>query len=250
MQDETDFADPSPWTRPWFVAAAVFLGLVVALGVTIAVWPDGQHPTDRTAPAPIEGSGGPVAASAGASGTAAAPLPTALPTRPPADVTWQLAGQHSVPVSATAGPRSVDGGVASGYAHTPEGALVAAAQLAARSAFSAGKESWEPTVQSQFVPGDDRDRLLAALRSAPEQAADPGEVSPLVGYIYQAYTPDTAVIGLVYRAPGGTARYHVVTTTMQWRDGDWKMVAPPGGSWLSVNRQASTLSGVVEWGNR
>ena len=97
----------------------------------------------------------------------------------------------------------------------------------------------------------DRDRLLAALRAAPAQDADPGELSPLVGYIYQAYTPDTAVIGLVYRAPGADAGgYHVVTTTLQWRGEDWQMLAPPGGTWLSVNREASDLSGVVEWGNR
>ena len=250
MQEETDFADPSPWTRPRFVISAVFLGLVVALGVAIAVWPNGADPTSPTTSAPIVASGS-AAAGPDNSSAAAAALPTALPTRAPADVTWQLAGQHAVPVSQSAGPRSVDAGVASGYARTPEGALVAAAQIAARSAFSAGEKSWEPTVQRQFVAGDDRDRLLTALRSAPEQPANPGELSPLAGYIYQAYTPDTAVIGLVYRAPGaGTANYHVVTTTMQWRDDDWKMVAPPGGTWLSVSRQAGNLSGVVEWGNR
>ncbi|MFC4066727.1 hypothetical protein [Actinoplanes subglobosus] len=253
MQDEPDFADPSPWTRPWFIAAAGFLGLVVALGVTIAVWPHEQDPSVLPAPAPavVSGSTSTPSPGAAASGAVAAPLPTALPTSPPRDVTWQLAGQNAVPVSATAGPRSVAAGVASGYARTPEGALVAAAQLAARSAFSAGRTSWEPTVQTQFVPGDDRDRLLAALRSAPEQTADPGELSPLAGYLYQAYTPDIAVIGLVYRSPAaGAARYHVVTTTMQWRDGDWQMVPPPGGTWLSVSRQAGNLSGVVEWGNR
>ena len=250
MQDETDFADPSPWTRPRFLIAAAFLALVVGLGVVIAVWPNDDDPADPPAPAPIAASGG---ASAGpdAPGTGTAALPTALPTRPPADVTWQLAGQKSVPVSKSAGPRSTEGGVASGYAHTPEGALVAAAQLAARSGFDTGRKSWEPTLQRQFVPGADRDRLLATMRSTPEQPAEPGELSPLAGYIYQAYTPDTAVIGLVYRASGsGTAGYHVVTNTMQWRDDDWKMVAPPGGTWLSVSRQASDLSGVVEWGNR
>lgn len=248
MQDETDFADPSPWTRPRFIVAAVFLALVVVLGVAIALWPNGDDTADP-APAPTAAAGG---ASAGpAASSPAAALPTALPTRAPADITWQLAGQNSVPVSAAAGPSSVVGGVASGYARTPEGALVAAAQLAARSGLSAGKESWEPTVQRQFVAGADRDRLLAALRAAPQQPAEPGELSPLAGYIYQAYTPDTAVIGLVYRSPGaGAAGFHVVTTTVQWSDGDWKMVAPPGGTWLSVSRQATDLSGVVEWGNR
>jgi hypothetical protein len=244
MQEAPDFAEPSPWRRPRFILAAVFLALVVLAGVVVAVWPRGG---DTPSPAPTAAPAG------GASATAPVPgssLPTALPTKPPADVHWELVGQNSVPVSAAAGPRTVAGGVASGFAHTPDGALVAAAQLAARAAFSAGKASWEPTVQHSFVPGADRDHLLANLRAVPEQQADPGELSPLAGYVYQAYTPDTAVIGLVYRSPGANAQYHVVTTTMQWRGQDWQMVAPPGGSWLSVNRQATDLTGVVEWGAR
>jgi hypothetical protein len=250
MQEAPDFADPSPWRRPWFVLAAVFLGLVVVLGVVVAVWPrGGSAPSPAQAPL-AEPSGG--ASAAAAPGGASSLLPTALPARPPGDVTWELVGQNSVPVSKTAGPDTVAGGVAAGFAHTPEGALVAAAQLAARAAFSAGKSSWEPTVQHSFVAGADRDRLLANLRAAPEQQADPGELSPLAGYLYQAYTPDTAVLGLVYRSPGSSsaAQYHVVTTTMQWHGGDWQMVAPPNGSWLSVNRPAADLTGVVQWGAR
>ncbi|OJF14495.1 hypothetical protein [Couchioplanes caeruleus] len=246
MSDETDFADPSPWTRPRFVLAAVFLALVVLLGIGVAVWSSGDEPDSGPAGAPAAPGQAPAAAP-----TASSVLPTAVPTRAPEDVTWQLAGQHSVPVSASAGPRTVAGGVASGYARTPEGALIAAAQLAARAAFSAGRGSWEPTVQRQFVAGADRDKLLATLRAVPDQPAEPGELSPLAGYIYQSYTPDTAVIGLVYRAPGtGASRYHVVTTTLQWRGDDWQMVAPPGGSWLSVSRPAPDLTGVVEWGSR
>jgi hypothetical protein len=244
MQDETDFAEPSPWTRPWFLIAAGFLALVVVLGVAVVLWPS-KSLESAPAPGPVTtvGSGQPTAG--------ASALPTATPTTGPSGVTWQLAGQSAVPVSDTAGPRTVSGGTASGYAHTPDGALIAAAQTAARAGFSAGKESWEPTVEKRFVPSGDRDRLLSALRSQPAQPAQPGELSPLAGFIYQAYTPDTAVIGLVYRAPGGgPANYHVVTTTMQWHDSDWKMVAPPGGSWLSVSRQATGLAGVVEWGNR
>lgn len=247
MRSETDFADPSPWTRPRFVLAAAFLGMVAVLGVAVALFHHGKDTSGGAPPPNAIAPSGSVAADVPA-GPDASALPTAVPTQAPADVSWQLVGQGSVPVSKTAGPRTVIGGVAAGFAHTPEGALLAAAQLAERAAFSSGRASWEPTVQHSFVPGPDRDRLLANLRSVPAQQAAPGKVSPLIGFEYQAYTPDTAVIGLVYRAPDATPpTYHVVTTTMQWRDGDWRMVPPPGGSWLSVNRQATDLTGVIEW---
>jgi len=240
MPEQTETAVPSPWTRPSFVAAAALVGAVAIAGAVIALSAPGRTP-DAVAPA------------APTVGTAPEPapsvLPTAIPTRPPTDVTWALVGQQAVPTSPTAGPHTVQNGVAAGYAHTPDGALLAAAQLTVRSGHSAGRASWEPTITRQFTPGPDRDRLLAALRAAPPATPEPGELSPLAGYLYQAYTPDTAVIGLVYRAVAtGTATYQVVATTLVWHDGDWAMVPPPGGSWLSVNRQTPDLTGVTGWG--
>ncbi|MGC4876220.1 hypothetical protein ACLQ26_08165 [Micromonospora sp. DT43] len=243
---EPDFADtPSPWTRPAFVVSAVVVGLIVLGGIVVAVRsgdPDDTPPAAGTsAPAPVDGS-------------APAPtgdLPTAVPTAPPADVTWQLVGQSAVPVSRTAGPSKVDDATAAGFAHTPEGALIAAAQLGKRAGFASGRQRWEPTITGQFIANADREQLLRSLRAQPEQPAEPGELNPLAGFIYQSYTPDTAVIGVVYRSAGSASgRYNVVTYTLVWRDGDWRMVPPPGGSWLSVNRATTDLTGVVQWGAR
>jgi hypothetical protein len=243
VQEQDDFSTPSPWTRPWFITSAAFVGLLIVFAAVMAVRAAGGPSTHD----PVVGD--PTAATPTLT-TPGSVLPTAIPTRAPTDVTWQLVGQSAVPVSSSAGPRSVSSGTASEYAHSPDGALVAAAQLCVRAGLSAGKASWEPTITHQFVSGPDRDRLLDALRAAPQAGAAPGELSALAGYIYQSYSPDTAVIGLVYRAPGTTAAYHVLTATMVWRDGDWRMVAPPGGSWLSVNRETTSLAGVVEWGAR
>jgi len=237
-----DFTDRPPWTRPGFIAAAVLVLIVVVAGVLVAVSSRDNDDVDTTAPPPTS-------ATPAAEPTAEQPGPTAVPTVPPADVRWELVGQTAVPVSDTAGPTRIAGGTAAGYAHTPEGALIAAAQLATRAGLSAGRDSWEPTIEQQFEPGPDRDRLLAALRDAADTPAGPGELSQLAGYLYQSWTPDTAVIGLAFRAPSaGTPRYHVLSLTLRWRDGDWRMVAPPGGAWTSVNRQTTDLTGVVEWG--
>ncbi|MFV2021727.1 hypothetical protein [Micromonospora sp. LOL_023] len=239
--DSQDFADRPPWTRPGFIASAALVLIVVVAGVLVAV---SSRDTDNDDDAPP-----PTSAPPAAEPTAGNPLPTAAPTTPPADVRWELVGQTAVPVSDTAGPTRVGDGTAAGYAHTPEGALIAAAQLAVRAGFSSGRDSWEPTIEGQFEPDADRDRLLAALRDAADTPAGPGELSQIAGFSFQSYTPDTAVIGLAFRAPSaGTPRWHVLSLTLRWRDGDWRMVAPPGGAWTSINRQTTDLTGVVEWG--
>src|SRR4051812_3712901 len=101
MSGENDFADPpSPWTRPWFVVSAVFLALVVALGVVVALRSDDDTPGSADAPPPAAPSAG--ASASTPSPTASSVLPTALPTRPPSGVRWQLVGQNAVPVSESA----------------------------------------------------------------------------------------------------------------------------------------------------
>ncbi|MEW2383664.1 hypothetical protein AB0873_16460 [Micromonospora sp. NPDC047707] len=239
-----DFADRPPWTRPSFIASAALVLIVIIAGLLVAVLGpdgDGSDVADGTPPSnPAPAQSGPQQA-----------LPTAVPTTAPAGVRWELVGPLAVPVSATAGPTQVTGTTASGFAHTPEGALIAAAQIGMRSSYSLGREYWEPTTERQFVPSADRDRLLAEHRASDSRPADSGAQSQIAGFSYQSYTPDTAVIGLVLRAPSaGTPRYHVLSLTLLWRDGDWRMQAPPGGAWASVNRVTSDLTGVVEWGAR
>ncbi|MFG3554265.1 hypothetical protein ACGGAQ_07755 [Micromonospora sp. NPDC047557] len=242
---QADYAEePSPWTRPGFVLAAVLLLVIVALGVVVAVQSDDDAKPSAAAPTVPAGSAAPQPETTGK-------LSTAVPVTAPAGVTWQVVRGTALPFSDRAGPREHSDTQAKGFARTPEGALIAAAQLVSRVGAAAGRASWEPTLTQQFLPSADRDTLQAALAAEPEQPAQPGDLAPLAGYLYLTYTPDTAVIGLAYRSANGTtARWFIVTTTLQWRDGDWKMVAPPGGAWTSLSRTVTDLNGVVEWGAR
>ncbi|MGC5033803.1 hypothetical protein [Micromonospora sp. DT229] len=238
-----DFAERPPWTRPGFIAAAVLVALIVMAGLLIAILAPGGNDHDV-----VDGTPPPAQPPATTS-TPGQPLPTAVPTAAPNGIRWELIGPIAVPVSDSAGPKQTTDTTASGYAHSPEGALMAAAQIMVRSSHTLGRERWEPTIEQQFVPSADRNKLLAELRAADTGPADPGALSQIAGFSYQSYTPDTAVIGLVLRAPSaGTPRYHVLSLTLLWRDGDWRMQAPPGGTWLSVNRVTDSLSGVVQWG--
>lgn len=233
-----DFAGDRPvWARPGFVAAALIVGLIVIAGVVIALQP-GSKPA--TSPPGATGEGTPSAATP-------APLPTTVLTSAPAGVSWKLFGQTALPFSARSGPRSATASTASGFEHSPTGALLAAAQISTRAGLSSGRSVYDATIQQQFLPGPDRDALLAALHAAPQGGAAPGELSQIAGFIYQSYSPDTAVIGLVRRSAGAST-FYVTTLTARWSDGDWRLVAPPAGSWLSLSRAAPDLTGVVAWG--
>jgi hypothetical protein len=248
---QPDYAGPRrQWTRPGFVAAAAFMVLVVVVALVVALTSSNQPRNSSGAIATPTRSANVAAtvAGPGTDPTSGGPGLTAVPTLPPPNVTWQLFGQVALPVSVAAGPYQVTAGTATGYAHNPTGALLCTAQLVVRSGFSNGRAVWEPTITGQFVAGADRDRLLAAMRAETPQAAKPGELAQIAGFIYQSYSDDTAVIGLVLRAPGAANAFYVVTTTVQWHGGDWQMVAPPGGSWRSLTRTATDLIGVVEWG--
>jgi hypothetical protein len=172
-----------------------------------------------------------------------------LPSSAPTGITWKLVGQVAVPFSATDGPHNVSAGTATGYAHTPIGALIAAAQINTRAGYSAGTDSWEPTLQHQFVPSADRDALLQLLRQTKadgQPVAAPGQLAQIAGFRFYSYTPQTATLALALRSPSGA--YALITLTVQWRDGDWQMVAPPGGHWTSVVTRPNDLTGVIPWG--
>ncbi|MEU7822975.1 hypothetical protein [Catellatospora sp. NPDC049133] len=242
-----DYATASP--RPkLFVIAAIGGVLLAVLALVVFVLLPGDADSTTTTPTatpaastpPAPGSPAPSAAPTGQS-----PVPTAAP----AGVAWQLVGQVAVPVSSTDGPSRSDADHASGFAHTPVGALIAAAQISTRAGYSAGAKSWEAALQNQFVASADRDRLLSLLRDAKAQGQQPasaGSLSQVSGFRYISYTAEVATIGLVRRSPSGA---HAITTlTLRWDGGDWKVVAPPAGHWPAVTTPLTDMTGVVAWG--
>jgi len=239
-QAEPDFAAPRPpWTRPGFVASAI--ALVVALTVGFCAWAGSDDdPVDPNTQA--QASTAPSTEDRRPEGG-----PTTVPTSPPA-VRWELFGQVALPYSDTAGPARVTKTTASGFAHTPTGALIAGAHIATRSGSSAGRAAWHPTVTEQMIAGKDREALLSGLELESPMPGEPGELSQLIGFRYVTYTGDTAVVGLVWR--GGPGVFVVSTLTLQWQDEDWRLIAPPNGNWQNLSQRAMDLNGIVQWGAR
>jgi hypothetical protein len=166
-----------------------------------------------------------------------------------------------VPVSASAGPReNPPAGAPSGFADTPEGALMAAVHIALRLDDRFGPAVFRPTVR-QRVTGPDTAAALASLEQQYQQdrvqagvpegeAAGPVYVS-LVGFRLDGFTPTAAVVHLLAQGPADISspgRYADYRVELRWAAGDWWMLAPPGGSWDSLVTIAASPAGYTGFG--
>jgi len=160
----------------------------------------------------------------------------------------------ALPVSAQDGPRHAGGGLARGFSDTPRGALLAAVNIAVRTAAQWGPAIYSPTIRDQ-VAGPDASTLLeddasdyAALRAAahvrPGQPAGRGYAVE-AAYRFAAYAPASATVDIVSEGPGAGGGTVLAVTRIQvtWLSGDWRVVAPPGGNWASSATTASSLTG-------
>lgn len=170
------------------------------------------------------------------------------------DLSWTDFHGIALPVSATDGPRDTHRGLASGFTDTPRGALLAAINIAVRTAAQWGPPIFGPTITRQ-VTGPDAAALLRAdagayarLRAAahvrPGRPAGRGDATE-AGYRFVAYTPGRATVDIVTAGPGTGGTTVLAATTIQvvWQDGDWRVVAPPGGDWASAAAALSSLTG-------
>ncbi len=163
---------------------------------------------------------------------------------PPDGITWKvLSAKHPVALPDGGhryGPCQPTSTSASGYAHTPAGALIAASQIGLRVALP---DTARDTITRQVEPGPNTDKLLASA----EDDSDPTSVPTFAAYAINSYTSSAAEISLAmtYEVMDG---YMVFRETVEWHDGDWKLIAPVGGSWSAQVSHLVTLDGFVSWG--
>jgi hypothetical protein len=172
---------------------------------------------------------------------------TALATAPP-NVSWALFDGIALPTSSTAGPTRVLGAVHAGFAHNPEGALIADAQIAVRYLATPGT-GWRDVLSEQVVPGpgvDAYSKARVASGLADVEQVDTAGVGQIVGFRFITYTSSVAVIQIVVRFPS-SGQYQVATNTVDWLDGDWKLQLLPDGSSASTVQTINNLAGFVPW---
>ena len=242
-------AGEPPSRRRMRVIGAALLALAGALVAVVVI---GGHRVRRPAavtppsptPAVSQGTGSTpvVAPPAGGSPT---DRDLSIPVTTPAGLTWALWHGAWLPYSRTAGPSHVDGPVASGYARTPLGALIAAQQIAARHLISPNG-GWRTVTLAQVLPGTGRDRFLTARAAVSDDPPAEG-LAQLVAFRYVSWTRDQAVLQAVVRVPGRDG-FQVTTSTLFWADGDWRLQLQPDGGESPLATQVPTPTGFVLWG--
>jgi hypothetical protein len=195
---------------------------------------------------------------------APAPAPSSTPagkkpgtvtvTAADAGVTWTGFHGIALPASAKDGPRHVSGGLAWGFTDTPRGALLAAVNIAVRTAAQLGPAVFGPTIRYQ-VTGPDTAALAqadatawaalrAAARTRPARIAAHRDAA-IAGYRFESWAAAAGLVDVITRAPdtGGGTVLAVTAVRVAWLYGDWRVLAPPGGTWASSATTVPSLAG-------
>ena len=238
MTEPTMNEDQNPLTKPKFIISAVVVALIVALGIILALLPRGGG-----TPTAEPSNPGSATASTQPSEAAAASvcgLPSgnqAKPATTPTDTKWELVGKIAAPTSpAHYGPGKTEAnGLRSCFAHSPTGALYAAANISVLSATGKARLVYEQLA----VPSPERDALL----NQPEPPETSAVTAQIAGFQIRSYDTDRSVI--VIAAKGSNGALVSVPVPLQWNGGDWKVVVPATGS--TGGGQLSDLSGFIPW---
>lgn len=230
--------EPAPADRDWFggrrwtgIAAIGFLVVVLVAAVVVVVGRGGARPASPPAQ--------PAAGRSFPSGAAA----TAVPTTAPAGVSWTIYQTVALPSAAGAGPAHVDGALATGYAHTPLGALLAAANDIYRFGL-ADDAQWRAVADATLAPGPGKDAWIKLRTGQPWTPPVTGDLTQIAGFEFASYTPSDAVIQLVTRDSKGT--YQVGAQHVTWSGTDWLLVLPASG--VGTTQITPSLAGFVAWG--
>lgn len=163
-------------------------------------------------------------------------------TAPPARLQWQrIWTGAAVPVSGSDGPTRIQDGLAEGFAHTPQGAALAAMDAIGR-VYAAPEPIWRRVVTERFHVGGEA--LIGRFARSREEFARYVTVPEGVR-IQPGYRDDLAVVELVVRSRTG---YVVATWPMVWVDGDWRIRVPDAVEdlWRPATPVATT-SGFGVW---
>jgi len=242
---------PNPFTRPGFIAAAVVITVIVALGIVLAV----RNATREDAPA-IPGAAPSMSTGPAAVATATPPqsgvepsvcglpgeaMEGTLTTAPAAE--WGFQNTTAYPTSAEFGPGETNSdGVRYCFQHSPAGAVFAAANAVVQGSDTSSSSAWINYFLSEHTPG--RTTLIGG---------EPGETPSstrvaIAGFRLLAYDGETARVDIVARATSsGQTVFASAVYNLVWEAGDWKLY-PDDTSDPLPTAQIPDLVGYTVWG--
>ncbi|MEV6559222.1 hypothetical protein AB0M22_26150 [Nocardia sp. NPDC051756] len=255
------------------VASAAVLALIVIVGIVVYISRDDSSPT-AGAPAPAESAGGTGFAAPEVdilgrrvdvpNNAAGQPLPqdptrqrkpsdgdwlTAAPEGTTATHGWQRVYGASVPFSTSDGPTRIEDGLAVGYSHTPQGAVLAAAQITYRlNARPADRDLYVTQVRVSAQQIAAYDKALGSNK-LPEQ--QPERVTKYFvasdAFKVDDYADDLAIVRLASRGPvvDGKQLWAAIRLVMVWDAGDWRL--KPSTSNTAQTEYVESLGGWTKW---
>ncbi|WP_454196806.1 hypothetical protein [Nocardia sp. Marseille-Q1738] len=178
--------------------------------------------------------------------TAAAPVPSN------GEGVWQrIFGGPVVRFSTSDGPSRIDGSAAVGFAHTPQGAALAAEQIYWRT--NANPKDRDLLVRLVDVtPGylAEYDRLVAEGKVSDRL---PDKLRPLLfasdAFRIESYADDFAKVQFARKARetvDGQPTWVGMRLAVMWRDGDWKLTAVTGDERVQIESLRS-IEGWTQW---
>ncbi|MGM7643514.1 hypothetical protein ACSVDM_01325 [Nocardia sp. JW2] len=162
---------------------------------------------------------------------------------------WQRVYGASVPFSTSDGPSRIEAGLAVGYAHTPQGAALAAAQITYRlNARPADRDLYVTQLRVSSTQLAAYDSALAADK-LPEQ--QPEKVTRYFvasdAFRIDDYADDMAIVRLASRGPvvDGKQLYAAMRLIVVWDDGDWRL--KPSTTTNNRTEYVESLAGWTTW---
>ena len=238
----------SPFSSPWFIAAAVFLVVVLALGAwVVGGRAGGSSPApSATHPPAAASAAGTGAASAGSDPAASACGLAAgdqqVPVQAPVGRTHTIAPGLDIPVVDGVGP-DMRSGISRCFAHSPTGAVLASANWMK---WFSSEQRLPEVITALMAEGPDRDRLARQV----DDGWDGSTSSPLKinGFKVDVRGPDEVVVTLAVRT-GRSSDEGLVSwpVLLRWEKGDWKVVAPASNSWGQEPVDSVAQGGFTEW---
>lgn len=149
-----------------------------------------------------------------------------------------------------AGPAdSSEGRPATGFAHTPEGALIAALHCTGRLNGSFPLETRLAVIDDQMVDGPEREAFRAFVLAEAEPHEPIGNQPAIVqGYLIHSYTQARTVVEIAIGQEELVASFIL---TLEWdRDADdWRLRPPANGeAWTYEFRQIHHPDAFTPWG--
>lgn len=238
----------------WWAAAALVAALLVGL-VYVLIQGGRNNDSATSAPTATPPTSAGNAPTLTAPSTSAAPM-TAAPSTPnvtswndrgcnaqvsaSGDPLGQLAATawtpfltSAVPSSPTLGPTKVSGSIRQCYAHSPAGAIVAAANLS----IMMNADDGQKVIETQWTPGPGRTKV------AQDMAVSSHQPAAIAGYTLTGCSPSRCNVQLAATQGG---QYITVLVAMVWQDGDWLV----DGSVVPAESAVTTSfpAGFTQWG--